>query len=325
MMARKRQYEEDCERVQTENDIAIFEARQAGQRADVPSLPLPPKLDYDVLRSFEPPSASRFHDIFIPVTTPKAARLARDAVRPCRREMRRGCPACNPEHHDEIHPRHLAATRMGRRIQRERKPEAAGRVRNELPMQIGQAYWTVLDEPSVPARPQIRYREIGKPARFCLTRPGPRPAGIPVCKNDVIDARGRGESWFEEQMSRRDDRELLEREKALHQRALTSRQFHATIRGHREEIAQECGQKWVNIPAKRSETARGGARKNEQRVPPMSPEEAEAMADLTQYDDALYREYQATKRPTDDMEFYLERRGVRPVSSVVRAGITEIW
>jgi hypothetical protein len=111
-----------------------------------------------------------------------------------------------------------------------------------------------------------------------------------VCKNDVVDARARGESWFEEQMSHRDDRALLDRENVLHQRALTSRQFHATISEHRNEIATECGQKWVSIPEKRSETARARARTKEQRVPPMSPRDAEAMDDLARYGDALIRE-----------------------------------
>jgi hypothetical protein len=125
-------------------------------------------------------------------------------------------------------------------------------------------------------------------------------------------------------MSRRDDNDLLEREKVLHQRTLKSRQFHAAISRQREEIATSCGQKWVTIPAKRNKTERVRARKSEPEVPPISPEDAEAMDDLARYDDELYRDYQAKKRPTDDMEFYLERRGVRPVANVVRAGITEI-
>jgi hypothetical protein len=70
----------------------------------------------------------------------------------------------------------------------------------------------------------------------------------------------------------------------------------------------------VDIPVRREETARRASVLAEQWVPPMSAEDAAAMAHLTQYDDRMYQERQALKRPTDHVEVFLARESHRSKS-----------
>jgi hypothetical protein len=139
MIEQQRQYEEDCENYNAQTEIAAFEARQNGHSLPVPSLPIPPKIDSDVLRSFEPPSATRFYEYQSPTIVPVAVKNAK-MPRPVIREMSRGCPACNPDHCEEIMPNRRPATRNGRRIDRERHHRPIPK-RDELPLQLNQAYW----------------------------------------------------------------------------------------------------------------------------------------------------------------------------------------
>jgi hypothetical protein len=43
----------------------------------------------------------------------------------------------------------------------------------------------------------------------------------------------------------------------------------------------------------------------------VSREDAEALAALTRYDDIMYQKYLEKKRPTDEMELFLEQRQAR--------------
>ena len=79
MIKKKKEYEEECVRIQTENDIAKFEAKLKGTyvetpESQVPSLPIPPDIDFDLIRSFEPPSATRFYDYVPPNINSKTAK-----------------------------------------------------------------------------------------------------------------------------------------------------------------------------------------------------------------------------------------------------------
>jgi hypothetical protein len=310
MLERKRQYEEECEEAETQRDIAAFEAKHGGKRREVPALPIPPKVDWDVLRTFEPPSATRFYEYQGPSIAPVAIRTAK-APRAATREMARGCPACNPEHHDAIRPRTRSPTRNGCALHHSR---AARRTptRDELPLQLNQAYWHVLDEPAVPARPAVAFDEVPKPKPFRKTRTGPTPGGIPICKNDVIESRAQRQAWFEDQMARRDDRELGVREKTLQRRAMTSRAFHAMLSDHAREIAEQCGQEWASIPSKRAATARARTKLQEEKRLAIKPDEERMMAELKEYDDAMWEEYQAIrKKPTQAIVEVLHQKLAR--------------
>jgi hypothetical protein len=306
MMEQQRQYEEACASLSTQHEIAAFEARLQGRALPVPSLPIPPKLDHDVLRSFEPPSASRFYEYQSPNIEPVAVRNAKRA-RPAVRDMSRGCPACNPDHLEALKPRQRPATRNGRRLHRERHPRPTP-PRDGLPLQLNQAYWNVLDEPSVPARRANVYEDAQKPAPFSKLRTGPRMGGIPICRADVIEGRARGQAWFEDEMVRKDDRALYVHEKKMHRRAMTSRAFNAELRDRTIDVAEQAGQEWIRIPAKRAETARVASVLAEKKRLAIKPDEAQAMAELAKYDEKIYREHQAQiKRPIQAMEELLEQ------------------
>jgi hypothetical protein len=315
-MDRKRRYEEEYEKVEMEREIAAFEARQGGKQTEIPALPIPPKVDYDVLRSFEPPSATRFFEYQSPTIVPVAVKTAK-RPRPVTREMARGCPACNPDHHDAIRPRHPSPKRNGRCLHPERTPRRTP-ARDELPLQLNQAYWNVLDEPSVPARPPNVYVEVPKSKPFCKLGTGPRPSGIPVCRGDVIESRAHGQAWFDDQMARRDDRELYARERTLHKRVMTSRAFHSMLSDHTREIAEECEQEWRKIPAKRAASSRTETALEEKKRLAIRPDEEQAMAELRKYDDTMWEDYQAAlKRPTEAIVEVLQetlKRKRRPTS-----------
>lgn len=373
MIKKKKEYEEECARIQTENDIAIFEAKLKGTyvetpESSVPSLPIPPDIDFDLIRSFEPPSATRFYDYVPPNIHQKTAKK-RNAITPMLNETRsatsktrtrpatsmsrvtidsfstnrgstftdtetdagsimntgtslyssknnsrqhsrcmaRGCPCCNPNHFEEIQPRTRPATRNGKPIQRPKT--STPRKKADLPMQMNQAYWNVLDEPSIPARPKNVYIENQKPTKFSMLRTGPRPGGIPICVNDLITCREAGEKWFEAEMAKKKDRELFEREKTLKERANYSRNFNLSLKEHTQEIALDSQQKWAKAGSTSSLKALEASKKKQPKPP--SKEELEAMEELTRYDDKLYQEYQSKKRPTDEIELFLHQCGLR--------------
>ena len=372
MIKKKKEYEEECERIQTENDIAKFEAKLKGTYVEtpetsVPALPIKPDIDFDLLRSFEPPSATRFYD-YVPPNIHKKTSKNKNTITPILNEtgrttktrtrpatsmsrvtfdsfstnrnlsesetetgsflntetslstgknmnnshqhsrcMARGCPCCNPNHFEEIKARTRPATRNGKPIQRPQT--ATPRKKPNLPMQMNQAYWNVLDEPSVPARPKNVYVENQKPSRFCMLRTGPRPGGIPICVNDLIASREAGEKWFEIEMAKKKDRELIEREKLLKERADYSRNFNLSLKEHTQEIALDSQQKWAKANYTSSLKALQTSKKKQPKQP--SKEELEAMEELSKYDDKLYQEYQSQKRPTDDIELFLNQCGLR--------------
>ncbi|OHT05195.1 hypothetical protein TRFO_27129 [Tritrichomonas foetus] len=327
MMKKKKEYEEELARIQTENDIAKFEARQKGTYVEsvepsVPKIPLPPSIDFDVIRSFEPPSATRFYDYTCPNIRPKTApktivngnnfngnnsnrSKTNRSNKTTERQMARGCPCCNPDHLSELKAPKLTATRNGRPIQR--PTTATARKKSNLPRQMNQAYWNVLDEPSVPAKPKNKFIEYQKPSQFSMLRTGPRPGGIPICVNDLIACREAGEEWFENEMAKKKDHELMQREKTLHERSTYSRNFNCTLKEHTTEIAIQSKQKW----ALNGGISNLGTHFETKKPKLPSKEELEALEELSKYDEKLYQDYQAKKRPTDEMELLLQQSGMR--------------
>jgi hypothetical protein len=213
---------------------------------------------------------------------------------------------------DEITPKRPPASRNGRRVQRVNHPRQPPK-REQFPQQTNVACWSVLDEPVVPARAQSRYREIPKPAPFYQTQGGVRPAGIPIIVKQVVKAREKGEEWFEDAMCQRNDRNEFLREKLLHRRAVTRRQFYSEMKDRTVGLARESGQEWVDLPEKRARSLRAATALAEKKAAEaISQQDIEAMAELAVYDEVLYqRKHKA--QPTFDMEEFLEKRGIRIV------------
>lgn len=314
MMEEKKKYEMECERIKTESDIARFEARLKGIRPEelpeVPVIPIPPpSVDYDVLRTFDPPSATRFYDVISPNVRPKSELKRKREARHIERNMAHGCPKCCPERYNSVKARTRPATRNGRQIQRENRPMTPNK-RDELPLQMNQAYWNVLDETSVPVRPRTVYREHRKPVQFSKLRTGPRPGGIPICVNDLIESRARGQAKFEERMNKRRDRELFEREKTLHERTQTSRRLMNELQTRTRDIAAQSGQRWALYGTGSISESEKAANELKERYY-MSAEDKEALEELNRIDERLRQERQAKKRPTEEMELLLEQSGIR--------------
>lgn len=365
MIQKKKLYEQELERIQTENDIAQFEAKLKGSHSSpenqIPTIPLPSNIDLDLLRSFEPPSATRFYD-YVPPNTRctsthkkkvKSQMGSRNTTRPgtsfettsrtttrpstsftsnlpdietnydfsltqqntnrttisnnshqSPKGMSHGCPCCNPDHFHEIQPKRRPATRNGKPIQR--PTTATPRKKPNLPKQMCQAYWNVLDEPSIPARPKNVYVEKPKPVQFSMLRTGPRPGGIPIVINDLAACREAGEKWFENEMAKKKDKELYKREQTLHNRSTASRNFNLSLKEQTNDLAVASGQRTINDINSQSNSIIV--------IPkPVTPtkEEQEAIDELSKYDDKLYQEYQAKKRPTDEMELLLQQSNMR--------------
>lgn len=308
MIEKKRAYEEECERIKTENEIAQFETKHSKEVdgdfvPHVPSLPIPPSIDYDVIRSFEPPSATRYFDIPSPNIHKKRPKTPK-----CLKPMHHGCPCCNPEGLESKKARTRPATRNGRPLSRVTDESPTPRKQNNLPMQMNQAYWNVLDEPSLPSRPANKYVEYPKMAQFTKLRTGPRPAGIPIMVNDLMTSRLRGQIKFEDEMLKKKDKELYQREKVLHERAATSRNTNRVFREKTHEIEQLSGQ--IDYVA-RTVRSRDAMRYQKPKDKQISADELEAMAELKRYDDKLYADYQAKKRPADEMERLLLQTGMK--------------
>ena len=305
MMQLRREYDEEMTSLQTENEIAKFEARQSGSYVDViPDIPLPPTIDLDLLRGFDPPSATRFYDYNAPVTKPIELQRKRELKKFGKeRSMHHGCPCCNPTHYGEFRKITKPPARNGRPLQRprtnmqKRKPD--------IPLQMNQAYWNVLDEISIPARPKTTYVEYPKSSQFSMMRTGPRPGGIPILVDDLVASRKAGEKWFESQMAKKKDQELLQRERTLHERSIKSRVFNSSLREHTTEISLLSSQKWAVLAT----TKTSDIKKKKEKQP--TKEELEALNELTKYDNKLYEEYQAKKRPTDEMELLLQKSALR--------------
>ena len=314
MMEEKKKYEMECQRIKDQSDIARFEARLKGIRPEelpeVPVIPIPPaSVDYDLLRTFDPPSATRFYDVITPNVRPKSELRQQRERRHKDKDMAHGCLACCPDHYNGVKARTRPATRNGRQLQRETRPITPNK-RDELPLQMNQAYWNVMDELSVPVRPKTVYREYRKPAQFSKMRTGPRPAGIPICVNDLIESRARGQAKFEEQMNKRRDRELFEREKTLHERTMTSRRLMNELQTRTRDLAAQSGQRWAIYGTGSVSEVDKEAQMLKERYY-MSPEDKEAMEELNRIDERMRQERQAKKRPTDEMELLLEQSSMR--------------
>jgi hypothetical protein len=184
-------------------------------------------------------------------------------------------------------------------------------------MQMCQAYWNVLDEPSVPARPKTVLQGHKKPTHFHFVRTGPRPAGIPICVNDLAESRARGQAAFEEQMSKVKDKELTKREKNVHDRAAWSRDMNSALRERTLELGRECGQKWALMPDSRlSSRLRTREEEKGSKEKALSPEDAEAMAYMRKYADQVWQEYLAARRPVSAMERAVGKVLARKVSMI---------
>jgi hypothetical protein len=188
-------------------------------------------------------------------------------------------------------------------------------------MQMNSAYWNVLHEPTVLGGPVNRYEEIRKPAPFYLMTRSPA-TGIPICRTDVIESRARGQVWSDEWAAKKDDQRQVQQAKALRQTSMRSRELHSRLSQKTAELGRDAQQEWVKIPARRAESARRASVSAKQSVPPISHEDAEAMAHLTRYDNRMYQQYQALRHPTDQVEALLARgidhlKSYRPRESVV--------
>jgi hypothetical protein len=176
---------------------------------------------------------------------------------------------------------------------------------------MNQAYWNILDEPSVPARDQTHYRIIAKAAPFYQAQGGLRPNGIPIIVSGVAAAREKGQEWFEDCVCRRDDRAEFLRANLLHRRSVTKRQFYSNLRERTIELARESGQEWVDMDVKKSESSRAAtALAERKKQDAITPAEKEAMEELARYDEWMYQRTQKM-RTTLDMELFLEQQGIK--------------
>ena len=313
MIAEQKAYLRECELVDAQRDLAKFEEKHhltKKEQIQIPNYPEPPKVDMSVIQAFEPPEETKFYEYQIP----------RNPLKPKHEHhhdemyMARGCPCCNPSKYSTIRPRTACST-MGTTRTLEAVDEVIGeKKRRDLPYQIGQSYWNVLDETTMPERPKPDKFEPPKNRPvFSTMRTGPRPAGIPICVEDLITSRAKGEAKFQQEMARKDDIALQKREALLRTRAETSRTAYDFKRSHTRAISTMSGQTWMSDYAMRTaRRAKTRAMQRElERKSRLTKDEQDEVKRLNDYDDKLYKEYKSSRQPEDELQRLIYQTGFK--------------
>ena len=312
MIAEQKEYEKECELVDAQRELSKFEATHNPSKKEqypLMNYPKKPKVDEGIIQAFRPPEETKYFDYQIPKNPMKHPHIHHQEEA----YMARGCPYCNPSKYETIRPRTACSTtsalstRTVDEIIQEKKDK-------DLPYQIGQSYWNVLDETSMPERPKSAKFEPPKnrPA-FTTMRTGPRPTGIPICVEHLITSRARGEAKFQQEMAKKDDLALQQREALLRSRAETSRTAYDFKRSHTRAISTMSGQTWMSDYAlKTARRAKTRALKRElERQSKLTKEEQDEVRRLNEYDDKLYKEYKSSRKPENELERLIYQTGFK--------------
>jgi len=295
MISNKKEYEIELEKIQNERDLIEFEARLNPinkKSENVPSIPLAPKIDEDLIKYYDPPSATRFYDY--PIPKKPCSTRKKSAIK---KVMSRGCPACNPEHFESIRP--FTATD---------KRECICCNHEHLPYMIGQSYWNVLDEVSVPSRPKTQMRDHPKPVKFSITRTGPRPAGIPIVLDDLAETRRVANERFEIEMQKKLEKETQKKESIVRKHSEQCRNAIQTRQDKTRTLSALSGQQWVNyhrLSALDNQTV-----EEKDRTYTANIYDQEAMKELQKYDDELYLERKKKKQSKDLLGQFLDQNQI---------------
>lgn len=306
MIDAKNKYKQECEIVEVQRELARFESRMNPSKKGkypMPSYPAPPKIDDDLVNAFSEPEATKFYDFPIPQNPLKQKKECHHTEV----HMARGCPCCNPEKYSEIKPRTARS-----QLTTTRTIDVNPKKKEEMPYQIGNSYWNVLDETSVPERPKT-HRNIQKNRpQFSMLRTGPRPGGIPIVLDDLAASRARGEEDYRRRCSKLDDQEMQKREEELRKRSETSRLKSSRRDQQMRTISALSGQAWatgktLSRTGSRNETKRE-IKVEKEKLPKDVEEDLKRVAE---YDDKIYYERKKAQQPADELERLIMLAGLQ--------------
>lgn len=299
MINAKKRYKEECEIVDVQRELARFEARMNPSKKSkypLPSYPEPPKIDEDLVNAFDEPEATKFYDYPVPQNPLKQKKHCEHTEL----HMARGCPCCNPEKYSEIRPRTARSQLTSRTLESQLEPPP--KKPDGMPYQIGNSFWNVLDETSIPARPKtVRYANTKRP-QFSMLRTGPRPGGIPIVLDDLAASRAKGEEDYRRRLSKIDDKEMQEREEVLRKRSETSRMKTSRMDQQMRNISALSGQAWATgkpLSRAASRTEKREIKKEKQKMPKDLEEDLKKVAE---FDDKVYYERKKAQQPADELE-----------------------
>jgi hypothetical protein len=271
----RRKHREQLEAEEARREIEVFDARAQGKPIPrpPPEIPIPDGLDLDLLRAHEPSSAVR---MYAPPVRRGAAEKRAKTVMAKRPDLKQYCPACNPRESDLPHP----------------LPEKR---RN------GSAHWQVLDEPFLPALPPTSFSRLRKPRAFYLPARNGQKLGIPVILDDLLDIREHEDRLFVRDMTRKAERERAQERKEIADRRKTVRASSKKRQQDVMDLEERSGQ----LKAQSRISLRHSMMKIRMREQfELTPEEDEAMKELSQYDEQLWTQAQLARK--SDMALFME-------------------
>ena len=309
MIEEQKRYERECEIVEAARELASFEAKQNPSKKtkfEMPKYPKKPKIDDAVVNAYRPPEETKFYDYQIP----RNPLIKRQNLEKEEAPMARGCACCNPTKLGSIRPRTACSTRS-RDISN--LSETCYKDEEEAPYQIGNSYWNVLDETSIPERPKTAKFEVTKNRpNFSMLRTGPRPAGIPAVLEDFTASLAKGEAKFKQEMAKKDDIAMQKREALLRSRAENSRNAYEEKARQTRAISALSGQTWAvsgGLKSARKSKLKTRSIGEESTKPKLTKEELEEIRRVTEYDNKLYEKYKSSKKPDNELERLIYQTG----------------
>lgn len=313
MLQDKKRYEEECEKTDVVNEIALFEAKHNNQSGRQKfyvkkDKPIPPKLDTGLVNSFEPPYSQKFFDFNYPHSTQKSSsRLSQKHSEKC---MVHGCPACNPNHYNEIKPEPRPTSQNTKF--RSNKPSGSPNTTiydtrmfdgdPNLPLRINKNIWNIHDEPDnfANANEDVSNKRIfrNNPNPFYVGMIKSQDGTIPIYTKEMKESARRSETQLQLRTSRQIMKEQMDEEKKLHRRFVSSQNMNQKFNDYNVKLGLKSQQDWAVKATKKKEVSpiRHPRKKEKTSKEKEEDQEAiEAMKELAAYDDKIYKEYKKKK------------------------------
>ncbi|OHT01855.1 hypothetical protein TRFO_07435 [Tritrichomonas foetus] len=336
MMKQKKEYEEECERIRTEHEIAVFEARQKGliksnEPDPIPIFPTYPKEKEDFLNSFQQPSSTRFYDYKCPDTRPPSCRSCKKTQN-SERNMAHGCPCCNPSHYDEIKAEIRPSTRNGKFMYYQKNTNDNNicsyqttynktsemispykKEKNELPLQINASLWNIVDEPMTSSTRNYSNIENHQHAPLKTGRINSQDGRIPLMSEELKESERECQTRTELLVEKILHHEKSNEEKIIHERQKSSRNFNRSLNTRTKEIGVKSKQDWATTKLKerngdnrrnisnnrvvvRTKKNTENKGSNKMKQNKENIDDLKALDELSKYDNKLYHMYKSSKK-----------------------------
>ena len=313
MLRAQKEYERQCEIIEATRDLIEFEMRQnPSKKLKLPEYPDRPNVDSAIINAFNPPDEKKFYDYPIPSNPMKTRHVHSKAEH----HMARGCPSCNPTKYNSIKSRTAPSSSLQTTRDYSQLDPPPPDPFHSTPYQIGNSFWNMLDETTVPVKPStIEFITPKKRPQFTKNKIGPRPAGIPIVYDEILTVNKHANEKFAKEMSRKEDMELQKREKLLKTRVEISRNAMEKRREEVRALSSMSGQKWFgdrnNAGEKTSRRKKTNTNSINNQTKKMSDDDIETLKSFNEFEKKRYQEFKESMKPKSKLERLMQDTGIQ--------------